>query len=324
MWCTHTPKLMNPIATMWKGRVRFDTPMLFCIGFLLIFLLGGITGVMVAMMPFDWQVTDSYFVVAHFHYVLNGAVVFPIFGALYYWWPKVTGHMLNERLGRISFWTMFASFNATFFPMHILGFLGMPRRIYTYGSGLGWDGLNLFVSIAAFVFGLGAMMTLVNLVWNGALKHGAPAGNDPWGADSLEWQTTSPPPDWNFAAIPIVRSRHPNWDQERPYAAEAEGPVVRTPGVAGALARETPFSDGYDADPEATFAVPRPTYLPFALACGLLIIVVGLLISAAAVGLIGLALGAVALGRWAWRTGDTEIMPPNAAQIRPELEATNE
>jgi cytochrome c oxidase subunit 1/cytochrome c oxidase subunit I+III len=219
---------------------------------------------------------------------------------------------------------MFASFNATFFPMHILGFLGMPRRIYTYGSGLGWDGLNLFVSIAAFVFGLGAMMTLVNLVWNGALKHGAPAGNDPWGGDSLEWQTTSPPPDWNFAAIPIVRSRHPNWERERPYAAEADGPVLRTSGVAGALARETTFSDGYDADPEAAFAVPRPTYLPFVLACGLLIIVVGLLVSAAAVAIIGLALGAVALARWAWRTGDTEILPTNAGEVRPELEGTDE
>ena len=128
------------IATMWKGVVRYSTAMLFAIGFLLIFLLGGITGVMVAVLPFDWQVTDSYFVVAHFHYVLNGAVVFPIFGALYFWLPKMTGRMLDERLGRISFWTMFVGFNVAFFPMHVLGFLGMPRRVYTYDSGLGWDG----------------------------------------------------------------------------------------------------------------------------------------------------------------------------------------
>ena len=134
------------IGTMWKGRVRFTTPMLFALGFLLIFLLGGITGAMVAVLPFDWQVTDTYFVVAHFHYVLNGAVVFPIFGALYHWLPKVTGRLLSERLGKLSFWTMFVGFNVAFFPMHVLGLLGMPRRIYTYDRGLGWDGLNLVVT----------------------------------------------------------------------------------------------------------------------------------------------------------------------------------
>ncbi|TML63412.1 MAG: cytochrome ubiquinol oxidase subunit I [Actinobacteria bacterium] len=134
------------IATMWRGVIRFSTAMLFAIGFLLIFLLGGITGVMVAVLPFDWQVTDSYFVVAHFHYVLNGAVVFPIFGAIYYWMPKMTGRRLSERLGKLSFWTMFVGFNVAFFPMHILGFLGMPRRIYTYQAGLGWDTLNVIVT----------------------------------------------------------------------------------------------------------------------------------------------------------------------------------
>src|SRR2546425_1821207 len=150
------------IATMWKGVVRFSTPMLFAIGFLLIFLLGGITGVMVAVLPFDLQATHSYFVVAHFHYVLNGAVVFPIFGALYYWIPKMTGRMLHERLGKVSFWAMFVGFNAAFFPMHILGLLGMPRRIYTYPSGLGWDGLNMVVSLGSLLFALGTGLTLWN------------------------------------------------------------------------------------------------------------------------------------------------------------------
>src|SRR5438132_1751272 len=143
------------IATMWRGHVRLATPMLFAIGFLLIFLLGGISGVMVAVLPFDWQVTDSYFVVAHFHYVLNGAVVFPIFAALYFCLRKMTGRMLSERLGKVSFWTMFIGFKVTFFPIHFLGFLGMPRRVWTYNSGLGWDGLNLLVSIGGGVFGLG-------------------------------------------------------------------------------------------------------------------------------------------------------------------------
>src|SRR5467141_2383477 len=161
------------IATMWRGQVRLVTPMLFSIGFLLIFLLGGITGVMVAVLPFDWQAHDSYFVVAHFHYVLNGAVVFPIFGAMYYWLPKMTGHLLSERLGKISFWTMFVGFNLAFFPMHILGFLGMPRRVWTYSSGLGWDGLNSIVSIGAVVFGLGTGITLLN--WFLSLRRGPAA-----------------------------------------------------------------------------------------------------------------------------------------------------
>jgi cytochrome c oxidase subunit I len=152
------------IATMWRGVVELSTAMLFCVGFLLIFLLGGITGVMVSVVPFDWQVHDSYFVVAHFHYVLNGAVVFPIFAAMYYWLPTMTGRVLSERLGKLSFWTMFVGFNVAFFPMHILGFLGMPRRIYTYQGGLGWTGLNQLVSAGSVVFGLGTGLTLLNFL----------------------------------------------------------------------------------------------------------------------------------------------------------------
>src|SRR3954453_12323879 len=200
------------IGTMWGGGLLLRPPMLFALGFLLIFLLGGITGVMVAAMPFDLQVTDSYFIVAHFHYVLNGAVVFPIFGALYYWLPKMTGRMLNDRLGRWSFWTMFVSFNVTFFPMHILGLMGMPRRVWTYDNGLGWGTLNLVVSIGSVIFGIGTGMTLVHFFRN--RRRGPVAGPDPWHADSLEWATSSPPPEYNFAAIPIVMSRHPLWDQD--------------------------------------------------------------------------------------------------------------
>ena len=214
------------IATMWRGAVRLATPMLFAIGFLLIFLLGGITGVMVAVLPFDWQVTDSYFVVAHFHYVLNGAVVFPIFGAIYFWLPKMTGRQLNERLGKLSFWVMFVGFNITFFPMHILGFLGMPRRVYTYNDGLGWDGLNLMVSVGSAIFGLGTGITLFN--WALSLRRGDEAvPDDPWDGDSLEWATTSPPPHYNFAAIPLVASRHPLWDQQ-PLPVRASGPEEDT------------------------------------------------------------------------------------------------
>src|SRR3954468_23108495 len=192
------------IATMWTGKVRFTTPMLFCIGFLVIFLLGGITGVMVAVMPFDWQGTDSYFVVAHFHYTLNGAVVFPIFGALYYWLPKMTGRMLSERLGKWSFWTMLIGFNASFFPMHILGMMGMQRRIYTYDSGLGWGTLNAVVSIGGVLFGAGTGVTLFNFFWS--RWKGAPAPANPWEADTLEWALPSPPPEYNFAEVPVVHS----------------------------------------------------------------------------------------------------------------------
>ena len=173
------------IATMWKGTVVLTVPMLFTVGFLLIFLLGGISGVMVSILPFDWAVTDSYFIVAHLHYVLNGAVVFPIFGAIYYWMPKMTGRMLNERLGKISFWVMFIGFNLTFFPMHILGVLGMPRRVWTYNNGLGWDTLNRIVSIGSVVFGAGTGITLLN--WAISLRRGRRAPDDPWAADSLEW-----------------------------------------------------------------------------------------------------------------------------------------
>jgi cytochrome c oxidase subunit I+III len=289
------------IATMWKGRVRFTTPMLFAIGFLLIFLLGGITGATVAMMPFDWQVTDSYYIVAHFHYVLNGAVVFPIFGAIYYWYPKMSGRKLSEKWGHISFWLMFIGFNATFFGMHILGFLGMPRRISTYPSGLGWDNLNLISSIGAFIFAVGTGITLVN--WFHARWWGQPAGPDPWDGDSLEWATTSPPPEFNFASIPVVASRHPLWEQQPLPTANPNGDeATKSLGPEGAEHHETPETTGLDARPEATLELPHPTYLPFLLACGIAVFFVGLLIQAVLVGIIGAAAFVVALTWWAWRT----------------------
>jgi cytochrome c oxidase subunit I+III len=289
------------IATMWHGRVKLTTPMLFAIGFLLIFLLGGISGVMVAVLPFDWQVTDSYFVVAHFHYVLNGAVVFPIFGALYFWLPKMTGRMLSERLGKLSFWTMFVGFNVTFFPMHILGFLGMPRRVYTYQSGLGWDTLNLIVSLASVVFAAGTLLTLYNVWWS--RRHGEPAGADPWGADTLEWATSSPPPDYNFEAIPIVASRHPLWDQ-RPLPVARSGPddATRALGAHGAYERATALTAGLAAEPADNFPIPEESLLPFLLALGIAVLFVGLLVKVALVGVVGLGLGTVGLLAWAWRT----------------------
>jgi cytochrome c oxidase subunit 1/cytochrome c oxidase subunit I+III len=291
------------IATMWHGAVRFTTPMLFALGFLLIFLLGGITGVMVAVLPFDWQATDSYFIVAHLHYVLNGAVVFPIFGALYFWLPKITGRMLDERLGRVSFWTMFVGFNLAFFPMHILGFLGMPRRVYTYSSGLGWDALNLVVTLGAFAFGLGAVLTVINMV----VSHfrGARAPDNPWGADTLEWATSSPPPDFNFEAVPVVASRHPLWDQQPlPVADSGTDDATRAFGPAGAHEHTTPITGGLRAAPETTMRIPEPTILPVVFAAGLAVFVVGLLAQALVVGVAGLALGLLGLAWWVWRVGE--------------------
>jgi len=199
------------ITTIWSGRPVWRTPLLFVVGFIVLFLMGGLTGVMFAVVPFDQQVTDSYFVVAHFHYVLFGGAVFPIFAGLYYWLPKMTGRLLDEGLGQANFWSMFVGFNLTFLPMHVVGMLGMPRRVDTYPSGLGWDGINLVETIGAYVLALGILAFAVNFLWS--LKRGELAGPNPWFANTLEWATTSPPPDYNFETLPTVTGRDPLWDR---------------------------------------------------------------------------------------------------------------
>jgi cytochrome c oxidase subunit I len=294
------------IATMWKGKVTLTTSMLFMVGFLLIFLLGGITGVMVGVLPFDWAVTDSYFIVAHFHYVLNGAVVFPIFGAVYFWGPKMTGKMMNERLGKLSFWVMFIGFNLTFFPMHVLGILGMPRRVYTYNNNLGWNGLNALVSIGAVVFGAGAGLTLLN--WAYSMVFGEKASDDPWRADTLEWSIGSQPPEYNFAEVPVVSSRHPLWEGGAPAALPEEADAeeleesVRALAVSGAFAKRLPVTSGRDNLPQEVDDVPKETVLPLVMALGLAFIFVGLLINALVVMWLAVIVAAVALLGWVWRT----------------------
>jgi heme/copper-type cytochrome/quinol oxidase subunit 1 len=290
------------IATMWRGHVQLSVPMLFALGFLLIFLLGGITGVMVAVLPFDWQVTDSYFVVAHFHYVLNGAVVFPIFGALYYWMPKMTGRLLHERMGKISFWVMFVGFNITFFPMHILGFLGMPRRVYTYADGLGWGGLNAMISVGSAIFGLGAALTLGNWLWS--WRYGERASANPWGADSLEWATSSPPPDHNFTTIPVVTSRHPLWEEAALPDAVPVDDEGRSLAVEGAYERSTPITSGLDTRPHERLDIPSDTPLPFLVAAGISLLFVALLVNGVWVGVGAAILAVGAVLRWAWRTDE--------------------
>ncbi|HKC09541.1 MAG TPA: cytochrome c oxidase subunit I [Methylomirabilota bacterium] len=213
-------KIFNWIATMYGGRIRFATPMLFACAFLFQFLCAGLTGVMLAVVPFNWQVTDSYFVVAHFHYVLVGGLVFTIFGAIYYWFPKVTGRLLSERLGRWHFWLFVVGFNVTFLPMHWLGMIGMPRRIYTYPADRGWDFWNLVVSLGVLFQAAAVLVFVVNVAI--ALRRGARAGDDPWDAWTLEWATASPPPPYNFETVPVVESRRPLWDLK--YPADPDGP----------------------------------------------------------------------------------------------------
>jgi cytochrome c oxidase subunit I len=207
-------KIFNWVATMYGGRIRFATPMLFACAFIFQFLCAGLTGIMLAVVPFNWQVTDSYFVVAHFHYVLVGSLVFTIFGAIYYWFPKVTGRLLSERLGRWHFWLFVVGFNVTFLPMHWLGMMGMPRRIYTYPADRGWDFWNLVASLGVLFQGAAILVFLVNVVL--ALRRGERAGNDPWDAWTLEWSTGSPPPPYNFETVPAVGSRRPLWDLKHP------------------------------------------------------------------------------------------------------------
>ena len=207
-------KIFNWLATMWGGKIRFATPMLFCVAFLFQFLCAGLTGVMLGVAPFNWQLTDSYFVVAHFHYVVVGAILFNIFAAVYYWFPKITGRLMSERLGRWHFWLMVIGFNLTFGPLHIAGILGMPRRIYTYDAGRGWEIWNQLASLGALIQGIAVLVFAWNMIVS--LRRGAVAGNDPWDAWTLEWSTTSPPPEYNFATLPEVRSRRPLWDLKHP------------------------------------------------------------------------------------------------------------
>jgi cytochrome c oxidase subunit 1 len=207
-------KIFNWLATMWGGRIEFRTPMLFCVAFLFQFLLAGLTGVMLSAAPFNWQLSGSYFVVAHFHYVIVGAILFCAFAAFYYWYPKVTGRMLSETLGKLHFWLFVIGFHLTFDTMHVPGLLGMPRRIYTYEAGRGWEGWNAVVTVGAVIQAVAIGIFVINLV-RAALR-GPKAGNDPWDAWTLEWSTTSPPPEYNFATLPVVRSRRPLWDQKHP------------------------------------------------------------------------------------------------------------
>ena len=207
-------KIFNWLATMWGGKIYFKAPMLFCIAFLFQFLIAGLTGVMMSSAPFDWQLGNSYFVVAHFHYVIVGGILFCIFAAFYYWYPKVTGRMYSEALAKLHFWLFVIGFHLTFDSMHVPGLLGMPRRIYTYEPGRGWDTWNFLTTVGVVFQAAGVLAFVFNLVRS--YVRGRPAGNDPWDAWTLEWSTTSPPPEYNYATVPVVKSRRPLWDLKHP------------------------------------------------------------------------------------------------------------
>jgi len=291
------------IATLWRGQVRLSVPMLFILGFLAIFVLGGLTGVMLAVVPFDWQTHDTYFVVAHLHYVLIGGMVFPLFAGLYYWAPTVSGKPLSERLGRWACGLMFIGFNLAFFPMHITGLLGMPRRVYTYPEGLGWDGLNLLSSLGAFILAAGILVVLIDLGLH--LRIAGKVDTNPWGAGTLEWL---PLDNHASRSIPSVESREPIWDNPQ-LRHEVESGQHYLPGSATGE-RETIVTSSIEARPQYLLLLPGPSWLPLLAGAGtaafFLLLTVKLLIPAA----IGAVIALAAILAWMWDTDRGHAYPP--------------
>jgi cytochrome c oxidase subunit I+III len=276
------------IASLARGKPRLATPLLFVIGFVFIFVAGGLTGVMLASVPLDLQVHDTFFVVAHFHYVLIGGAVFPLLGAIYYWFPKITGRMLNERMGKWNFWILFVGFNITFFPMHQLGFQGMPRRIYTYVHGMGWEPLNMVATAGAFMLAIGVTLLGVNVLVS--LRSGLRAADDPWGADSLEWGTSSPPPNYNFLEIPVVTGRYPRWEQreQRPVGVGLRSDV-----------REVVVTRILDAEPDHRNVLPGPTVWPLMAALAVSVAFIGVIFDVR-LFLVGFLLAFIGFVGWLW------------------------
>jgi cytochrome c oxidase subunit I+III len=278
------------IATLWHGhKIVWSTALLYVVGFIITFTIGGITGVMVSSPPFDWQVHDSHFVTAHFHYVLVGGSVFPLIGAVYYWFPKVTGRMLSETLGKISFWMVFIGFNVAFFIMHITGFMGMPRRVHTYAATRGWDLPMMITLIGGVVLGLGFLLTFINVIRSSS--RGKQAGSNPWAAGTLEWATDSPPAPYNFRYIPTVDSRNPLWN---PLAPEDEAYYELS-----LTERETMGTSTLDGSPQQIVRVSDSSIYPFIMAVGIALAFYGAMINLILVP-VGAAIAFISLTAWHW------------------------
>ena len=265
-------KIFNWIATLWGGSLRMKTPLYFSLGFIAMFIIGGLSGVMHASAPSDLQQTDTYFVVAHIHYVLFGGVMFALFAGMYYWIPKITGRMLSEGLGKLHFWVMLIAFNVTFFPQHFLGLHGMPRRTFTYESGLGFEAMNLMSTIGSLLLGASMLIFLWNLFR--MFRKGEPAGPNPWDGATLEWTMSSPPPHYNFRVLPEVQGRDPLWADDTSRAAPGDDPRLPEPHM------------------------PGPSYYPFVTAAGIVVLATGGLIGSLPIA--GLGVAGILFGVYGW------------------------
>ncbi|MDX1655166.1 MAG: cbb3-type cytochrome c oxidase subunit I, partial [Candidatus Competibacteraceae bacterium] len=287
------------IATLLAGKVKFETPMLFVMGFLFIFVAGGLTGVMVAIVPFDWQVHDSYFIVAHLHHTLIGGMLFPMLAALYYWMPVVSGRMMIPFMGRLAFWLLFIGFLTTFFPMHFTGLLGMPRRVWTYPEGLGWDELNMASTIGAFVFASGMLVLILDVILH--FKYGEKARRNPWNAGTLDWMMEIPPKEWGARSVPIITSRYPVWEQEN-FLDDVDKGRFLIPD-APQLKRETVITSVVSARPVQVLRVPGPSWWPLLAALG----TGGFFLAATwhywTIALVSAAIGFIFILLWVWDTG---------------------
>jgi len=266
-------KIFNWMATLWGGDIRFKTPLLFSLGFIAMFIIGGLSGVTHAIVPSDYQQTDTYYIVAHFHYVLFGGAIFGLFSGIYYWWPKITGRMLSETIGKWHFWVMLIGFNVTFGPFHILGLQGMPRRIYQYAPNLGLNFWNMVSTIGSFMIALSLLIFFYNVVHT--FRRGAVAGEDPWDGRTLEWSIPSPPPHYNFEELPVVHSVDDFW--HRKYAEGEGGRLV--PVVAGGSEADREVSTGDHGGGGHSIHMPSPSYFPLVAALGLPILCYGLIYS---------------------------------------------
>jgi heme/copper-type cytochrome/quinol oxidase subunit 1 len=298
------------LATITLGRPVVTTAFLYFSSMILLFVIGGVSGFMTASVPVDWQLTDTYFVVAHIHYVLIGINVFPVLGACYYWFPKMTGRLLDERLGRWNFWITFIGFNLAFLPMHLTGLLGMPRRIYTYQADMGWNTLNMITTIGSFVLAFGVLLFFINVARS--LKSGALAGPNPWDAPTLEWSVPSPPPPYNFAVIPTVASANPLWE-DRLDEKRALSSIKR--GMLLAEGKESIATTAIDAVPDMILEMPEDSVAPAITALGITASFVGMLLKGIWLGAwilvgIGALITLVGLFMWLWPRRDLREREP--------------